>query len=77
MDPAVLGTLILGLEDVNRRQASDPQLTDQAAPLPRRSRLAAALTGAQRAIANTLRAMADLLEPVQDNTPQETGGQAS
>lgn len=63
MDPAILGTLILGLEDVNRRQASDPQLTDQTARPPRRSTLARALPAAQRAMASILRAMADALEP--------------
>lgn len=67
MDPATLGTLILGLEDVNRRQASDPQLTVQTARPPRRSRFAGALPSAQRAVANTLRAMADALEP-EDST---------
>jgi hypothetical protein len=76
MDPATLGTLILGLEDVNRHQPSDPQRTVQTARPPRRSRIAAALSGAQRGMASTLRSMADALEPGQDGAPQETGGYA-
>lgn len=76
MDPAILGTLIIGLEDVNRRQANDPQLTVQTARSPRRSPLAGALPAAQRAMASTLRAMADALEPGPDGAPQETGGYA-
>ena len=74
MDPATLGTLILGLEDVNRRQASDGQLTDQTARSPRRSPFAGAIPAAQRAIATTLRTMADALEPSQDSA--RTGGYA-
>jgi hypothetical protein len=74
MDPATLGTLILGLEDLNRSQSSDGQLMAQTARSPRRSPLAGALSGAQRAMANTLRAMADALEPGQDSAP--TGGYA-
>jgi hypothetical protein len=75
MDPATLGTLILGLEDVNRFQPNDPQLTVETARPPRRSLFAGALAGAQRAMANTLRAIADALEPGQDSAP--TGGYAS
>ena len=74
MDPATLGTLILGLEDVNRRQANDPQLTVQTVRSPRRSPFAGALAATQRAMASTLRAMADALEPGHDSAPQETGG---
>ena len=74
MDPATLGTLILGLEEVNRSQSSDSQLTDQTARTPRRFPFAGALPAAQRAIASTLRAMADALEPGQDSAP--TGGYA-
>jgi hypothetical protein len=74
MDPATLGTLILGLEDVNRFQASDPKLTVQSARSPSRSLIAGPLSAAQRAIASTLRAMADALEPGQDSAP--TGGYA-
>jgi hypothetical protein len=74
MDPATLGTLILGLEDVNRRQASDSQLTDQTARTARRSPFAGALPAAQRAMASSLRAMADALEPGQDSA--RTGGYA-
>ena len=76
MDPAILGTLILGLEDVKRRQSSDSQLTVQPERPPRRSPLAGVLPAAQRAMASTLRAVADALEPGPDGAPQETGGYA-
>jgi hypothetical protein len=74
MDPATLGTLILGLDDINRSRSTDSQLTVQTARSPRRSRFGGALPAAQRAMASTLRAMADALEPGQDSAP--TGGYA-
>ena len=58
MDPAALGTALIGLEAIRRREDDDPPRPGRRRP-DRRPRLAAFRV----ALAGTLRTLADALEP--------------
>jgi hypothetical protein len=69
MDPAAFGTLTLGLNDARSQALEDDRPTRRAAERPRRMRrprVAGALAGA-------LRGLADVLEPGLDPTPRPAG----
>lgn len=68
MDPAVFGTLTIGLDNVRRQELDDDQPIGRAPRLPeraRRPRLAGTL-------ASALRGMADVLEPALDPVSRPT-----
>jgi hypothetical protein len=69
MDPAALGTLILGLDDVRREALEDPKPISRPARRahrPRRAQVAGAL-------ASALRGFADVLEPGLDPSAGRLG----